>query len=536
MAGLGRRATPEDVTRRELVRGTLVGGAALSLGGVLAACGGGASTPGTQAGSPASGPIRRGGILRMGATGGGTRDTLDAHNAVGIPDDARRYQLFEPLARRNAQFEMEMLVAESIGPAGKGADAWVVRLRDGVEFHNGKTVTPEDVIYSIRRILDPKNPKVGAASIGYIDAKGLKKVDARTVRIPLKLPNAAFTDDIGQYFNGIVPVGFDPQNPVGTGPFKFKSFKPGDRSVFDRNPNYWVSGRPYLDQVVIINFADDTARVNALLSGEVDCISNLPSSQIATANSNPNIRVLNSQGGTWQPFTMRVDQAPFDDERVRQAFRLLVDRKQMVEQALSGQGRIANDIYAPYDPCYNDALPQRTQDLEQAKSLLRAAGHSNLTVELVTAPVFQGVVDAAQVFAEQAKGAGVTVKVRKVDTNTFYGDDYLKWTFAQDFWYPANFLGQVAQGSLPEAPFNETHWNDAEFNKLVNQARAELDEAKRAEIIGAAQKIEYERGGYIIPYFPNQVDAYSAKLAGLRPSKSGIPLANYEFKSVGFTA
>ena len=110
-----------------------------------------------------------------------------------------------------------------------------------------------------------------------------------------------------------------------------------------------------------------------------------------------------------------IDAKPFDDVKVRQAFRLIVDREQMVQQVLSGQGRVANDLYAPYDPAYAKDLPQRKQDLEQAKSLLQQAGQANMTVELVTAPVFQGIVEAAQVFAEQAKGAGVTVKVRKVD-------------------------------------------------------------------------------------------------------------------------
>ena len=146
---------------------------------------------------------------------------------------------------------------------------------------------------------------------------------------------------------------------------------------------------------------------------------------------------------------MRVDQAPFDDVRVRQAFRLIVDREQMVQQVLSGHGSVANDLYARYDPVYASDLPQRQQDLEQAKSLLKQAGREGLSVELVTAPVFQGIVEAAQVFAEQAKGAGVNVKVRKVDSGTFYGDNYLRWPFAQDFWASRVYLSQVAQGDLP---------------------------------------------------------------------------------------
>ena len=184
----------------------------------------------------------------------------------------------------------------------------------------------------------------------------------------------------------------------------YESFTPGQQSVFKKFPNYWQSGRPYVDQLTIIDFTDDTARVNALLGGQVDAIDNLPTGQIAQVQGNSQLKVLISHTGQWQPFTMRVDQAPFNDVRVRQAMRLIVDRPQMVEQVLSGQGRIANDMYAPFDPGYPTHLPQRHQDLEQAKSLLKAAGHAGLTVQLTTAPVFQGVVQAAQVFAQQATG------------------------------------------------------------------------------------------------------------------------------------
>ena len=132
----------------------------------------------------------------------------------------------------------------------------------------------------------------------------------------------------------------------------YESFTPGQQSVFKKFPNYWQSGRPYVDQLTIIDFTDDTARVNALLGGQVDAIDNLPTGQIAQVQGNSQLKVLISHTGQWQPFTMRVDQAPFNDVRVRQAMRLIVDRPQMVEQVLSGQGRIANDMYAPFDPGY----------------------------------------------------------------------------------------------------------------------------------------------------------------------------------------
>jgi peptide/nickel transport system substrate-binding protein len=529
----------DSVTRRQLMRGVLVGGAAISAGGLLAACSGGSNSTAasTQSSSTAQGPIKRGGGLRVGVTGGGAQDTLDAHTPTADPDQARIWQLYEPLAVRGTDFTtLDYLIAESIEPASNAADAWVVRLRPGVEFHNGKTVAAEDVIFSIRRILDPSDPKQGAGSIGYVDLDGLKQLDERTVRIALKQANVEFPSDIGQAFNGIVPVGYDPKRPVGTGPFKYKSFTPGQQSVFTAFENYWQKGKPYVDSVTIIDFTDDTARVNALLAGQVDAIDNLPQPQLSSIQANSKFKALIAETGSWRPITMRVDVAPFNDVRVRQAFRLIVDRPQMVEQVLVGQGSVANDIFGRWDPAYDSALPQRHQDLDQARSLLKAAGHDGLTVQFVTSPVFAGATEEAEVFAQQAKGAGVTVNLSNVDTGTFYGPNYLKWTLAQDYWSSRPYLAQVAQSNFPGAPFNETHWDPPAFVKLIREAQAELDEAKRNDIIHAAQTMQYDQGGEIIAFWVNTIDAYSANLSGFVPSRAGFNLGNYGFKSVWFSA
>jgi peptide/nickel transport system substrate-binding protein len=526
------QATRDGVTRREALRGAAAGGALLVGGGLLSACGANPSVIAVSSPEP-KGAIKPGGSLSVGSTGGGAQDSIDAHFATSDPDIARLNQLYEPLAVRDADFNLQMLLAESMTPEGKTPAMWTVRLRPGVTFHNGQPVTADDVIFSLKRIINPKTPGTGAASIGYIDLKRTRKLDPRTVRVALQFPNVGFPDDVGQYFNGIVPVGYDPKNPVGTGPFKYKSFAPGQQSVFVRNADYWA-GPPHVDSVTIIDFADDTAKVNALLSGQVHAISNVPAAQLEQVKGLPSLRDLISKAGAWLPFTMRVDQPPFNDVRVRQAFRLIVNRQQMIDQVLLGQGRLGNDLYAPFDPAYNSALPQRHQDLEQAKSLLKAAGHSNLTLKLTTAPVSEGIVEAAQVFAAQAAGAGVTVNLNKTDTTTFFGSNYLKWNFAQDFWFTRNYLPQVEQGSLPNSPFNETHWANPTFQKLIRQAQGELDEIKRSELLRAAQAIEYDSGGYIVWSFSNQLDAYSSQVTGFRPARSGLPLTNYGFGRVGF--
>jgi peptide/nickel transport system substrate-binding protein len=231
---------------------------------------------------------------------------------------------------------------------------------------------------------------------------------------------------------------------------------------------------------------------------------------------------------------MRVDQPPFNDVRVRQAMRLIVNRPQMVEQVLSGRGDIGNDLYGRFDPAFDTSLPQRHQDIEQAKSLLKAAGHEGLTVTLVTGDILAGVPEESQVFAQQAKAAGVTINLDK--STTFYGSNYLKYTFAMDFWGPRRYLSQVAQGSLPNSPFNETHWDNAQFKKLIAQARAEVNTSKRHDLIHEAQTIEYNEGGYVIAFFPNFTFGASSKLGGIPSGLQSTFLMGPALKDIGFKA
>lgn len=472
-----------------------------------------------------------GGTLRVGIVGGSAKDSLDAHSPVTHPDEARAIQLYETLATYDVNHKVEMALADKITPSAD-AKTWTVHLRPGLKFSNNKPITADDVIFTLKRITNPKNPMAGATALSALNRDGLKAVDAQTITFPFKTPFATFPDAVAQYNMGIVPVGYDPKNPVSSGPFMMKDFTAGQQSTFVKNPNYWRKGEPHLAAVTIIDFPDDTARVNALLGGQVDAIDQLPLGQINIVKANPALKVLESATGSWVPFTMRVDQPPFNDPKVRQAFRLIVDRKQMVEQVLGGHGTVGNDMYAPFDTCYAKDIPQRAQDIAKAKQLLAEAGKSNLSVDLVTSSAAAGMVEAAQVFAQQAKAAGVTVNVKKVDPGEFYGDKYLQWTFSQDFWFTRDFLPQTAASGFTSSPYNETHWDNKAWSDLVNKASATVDMTSRCALIEKAQQIEFDDGGYIIWGFPNSVDAYSAAVQGFSPDKSGIPLTSFGFRGV----
>lgn len=483
-----------------------------------------------QVSSAALGPRKRGGVLRIGVTGASSVHSLDPHKSVTVPDQARMSNLYEPLFRRDAAYRIEPVLATSLDPS-PSLDEWTLRLRPNVLFHNGKALDAEDVIFSLRRIVEL--PGMGASALRVLDLGALQKVDPLTVRIKLTQPHALFQDELAQYYLGIVPTGFDIKTPVGTGPFRFGSFEPGKRSSFPRFAEYWRPHEPYVDELVIIDCPDEKTRLSALLSGSVEAIDNLPPDRVAEVKA-AGANVLISETGAWTPFTMRVDTPPFDNVLVRQAFRLIVDRDQMVSQVLGGQGRVANDLYAPFDTCYAKDLPQRKRDIPLARKLLSRAGHSSLRVELVTSDsVGAGAVAAARLFAVQAKAADVDVVVREVDSDTFYGDDYLRWPFAQDFWYSRSYLPQVAQGSLPDAPYNECGWNNPVFNSLISQAKSSSDRDKRCELLREAQRLEYDSGGYIVWSFKNQVDAFSAKVTGFVPDRN-LPLSSLQFRFVSF--
>jgi peptide/nickel transport system substrate-binding protein len=291
-----------------------------------------------------------------------------------------------------------------------------------------------------------------------------------------------------------------------------------------------------------VDYAVGISQVLALVSSQVDAITDIPFAQVNVAKSNGGLAVLVSQGGNWLPLCMAIDQEPFTDVRVRQAFRLIVDREQMVQQALAGHGRVANDMYGVFDAAYPTDFPQRAQDIDMAKSLLAEAGKEGLEIDLQTTNGGTGMVESAKVFAQQAKDAGVKVNVKVLDGGTFYGDQYLKWTFSSDFWGTRNFLPQVSNGSIHGAPYNETHWPPASgpgsnYASLYKQALAEVDESKRCDVIHEMQSIEYNYGGYIIPFFNDLVDSYSTKVAGFKPSKATLNLDSFGhgFRTIWFT-
>jgi peptide/nickel transport system substrate-binding protein len=475
----------------------------------------GTAAPSTEA--PAAGGPQKGGTLRVGVVGS-TNDLMDGQYIVSRADQVRLVSTFEPVANYDDDFNIsfEHGLAEEIEVVAP--DKYVIRIKDGIEFHNGKTVGADDLIYSFQRLIDPE---LGIAPnlLTFINNDSMTKLDERTVEFNLLTPSVAFQYGLADYGATIVPVGYarfdgDPSTQIGTGAFKLKSFTPGSESVHVRNENYW--GESYLDEVQVIDFADQSALVNALSSGDIDVALDVPFAQAATIEDSPDLVLLESAAGNWQTITMRIDVPPFDDVRVRQAMRLIANREELVQRVLSGHGRVGNDMYGVLDASYPDDFPQREQDIDAAKALLADAGQENLSVELFAPDDTAGLPEYATAFAAQAKAAGIDITATVLDGGTYWGSEYTQRAFATSYWSTRPYLNQVGAGSLPTATYQETKWPpaDSNFIELYEQALGEVDDDKRNAIIREMQMQEYEGGGNIIAYFQNLIDGHAPYVKG----------------------
>ena len=473
---------------------------------------------------------RRGGTLIVGSLGG-TADTINAqHNSTNI-DQQRAVQLYEGLTyiSENLPFTYENALAQEI-ELSSDLKTGTVRLKQGLEFHNGKTVSADDLIFTIQRELTKTGGGPGHGTAGYasINPNAMTKLDDRTVQFALNFPDAYFPRRIGV----ILPIGYDPLHPVGAGPFMFQSYTAGSQSTFVRFPNYWNSPEPFLDEVQIIDFADDQSRVSAMLAGQINAIDGIDTSLLSEFSDHTKYKKLIAKAGYYQPITMRVDLPPFNDVRVRQAMRLLVNRPQMVQQAENGYAHLGNDMPDPADPAYPHDLPQRHQDIPEAKRLLKAAGYPNLTVTMTIAPQDGGIVKTAQVFAEQAAAAGVTVNLTNL-TIAAYQAGFTNWPFTQGYW-AAGLIGTGYTGRfLKGATNNDSHWNDPQTDAWYQQQLGTANAARRNAINRKIFETFYNDGPDIIHTFKDNVDVYSSKFTGFVPNLTGgLSLSQYRYRLV----
>jgi peptide/nickel transport system substrate-binding protein len=504
-------ATPRytrELSRRALLRGAAAGGAALAMPGLLAAAG-------TQV-AAAAGP-KRGGRLRVGMIGGGSSESLNPYQSPNEIDLARNHCNYELLTDFSPDGTIYNRLAAEFSHNVDGT-IWKIKVRPGVTWHDGSPFVADDVTYSLQYIMNPKNNAQGITDLASMALKEVRSLDPTTVELRLSAPRATLPTSFTSRAIYMVKHGtttFD--KPVGTGPWKFVSWTRGERSLFARYDGYRQHGGPYLDELEMISINDPTTRLTSLEAGQIDALGYLDPKLISAVVSNPNLRLLNHVSGGYTCQFMQVDKAPFTDNRVRQAFRYLVDREALVKGALLGYGKLGNDLACWFDADYAREIPQRPYDPEKAKFLLKQAGQTNLTVSLYTSEVAPGMLESSLLIAQQAKKVGVTVTIDKAPADQYWTNKYLKVPFECTQWGPRPLDVQMAQGLNPKLG-NETDWYRPDFNKLCDAARRTLDAKQRHELWVAAQRMLWNEGGYLIWGFLNYVDATSAKVHGLVPS------------------
>jgi peptide/nickel transport system substrate-binding protein len=524
------------ISRLHRNRAAWVIAGALALSTALAACSSSSGSSATAASTGSSGAVTltHGGTLRVGIVSLSTDDALDPAMASTEGGYSTATQLFDTLDQYGTNGKVTMRLAKSMVTQGS-AKTWIVTLRNA-KWSNGKPVTADDLIYTIKRILNPKSPLPPASSIPFISSTGMTAVNAHTVKFELKYPTVDFLDAFTSPTMSIVPQGFNPKKPIGSGPFVLASDNPGTEITFTANKNYWNAPQPYVSQLDLISFPNSTAQVNALLGGQIDAASSIDPSLVRVvkaAGSGYSVYAYPTTSTlTWQ---MNVSKAPFNNPLVREALRLAVNRQQIVSLVYDGYATVGNDIFSPGDEGYNNTLPQRSQDIAKAKQLLAKAGYPNgLTVQLTAAPIYPTANLQNEVLVQQAKAAGFNIVFHQVDEATYYGSGYGTYPLSLSFWGDLSIFDQAAFTVVNGAPYNATHWQNATYNALYNQAVRTVDTASRIALVHKMQQIEYDSGAYVVADFMDNITAYRSSVGGQEPYPNTDGASGYYFATMGF--
>ena len=485
--------TTVELDRRKFLLGSTALGVGSALGASMIASPARASTP------------KRGGKFRIAVSDGSVGDTFDTAHSDSSTTVMLNYITRGNLTEIDANNKLVSDVAQS-WESSPDAKQWMFKLRKGLEFHNGKSVDSKDVVATLNHHIG-ENSSSGAKSL-LSSVESLKADGADTVVVDLNSGNADFPYFLADFHLGILPANADGTANwaagVGTGGYAVEKYEPGVRANLKRNPNYWRNDRAYFDEVEALVIQDPSARSNALLTNQVDLIDDLDPKTINLLGKDPNVEVDEVASGSHTVMSMRMDTPPYDNNDVRLALKLALDREELLKTILRGHGTLGNDTpISPTMPFYAE-LPQRQYDPDQAKFHLKKAGLERLEVSLSAADIWSGALDAAVLYQEQASKAGIDLKIDRVAKDGFWTDTWLKKPFVGSWWGPRPtpdviFSIAYARG----AAWSETRFDHDRFNVLLVAARAEVDNNKRAEQYAEMQQIVRDEGGTIVPFFRN---------------------------------
>ena len=462
---------------------------------------------------------KRGGKVTVAVEETSQSETYDPTKMLSGADAQRAYQVYNRLTNLDRDLNVVPNLAVEWEGA-KEATEWAFKLRRGVEFHNGKTLTPKDVIYSLSEHIKEgsKSPsKTLLASIVDMKADG-----DDVLKITLKDGNADFPLLLGfDYHTSVVPEGWKDGDPVvGTGPYKFVEFEPGVHSIVVRNQNYFKSDAAWVDTFITQGIADATARTTALRTGDVD-IALVDARIAAMLDQDPNVTVHSTPCGQHFLWVMMCDRSPTDDLNLRLALKHCVDRQSLVDKLLRGHGKIGNDFSVnPGAPMYCREIPQHDYDPDKARFYWKKTGLSDIEVA-VSNQAGTFAVDATVLLAESAKAAGIDIKVKQVAADGYWESTWMKVPICASNWNSrptADLMLTLVYHS--EAEWNETQWKNERFDELLVLGRKITDHAKRYEIYCEAETLLHDDGGAIVPFYMNFVEGVTTRIQNFQGSST----------------
>lgn len=462
---------------------------------------------------------RQGGRIRVACMASSTADTMDPAAGSLSTDYVRHYMIYNGLTQYDSSLKGQLSLAESL--ESQDQQTWNVTLRQGVEFHDGKSLEPRDVVYSLMRHLDSS---VGSRVKPIADQFDTIEVTGpRQVRIRLKYPNADLPEILADSHFLIIQDGTtDFTHSPGTGPYKIKEFIPGVRTIGTRNENYWKPGRPYLDEIELVGISDETARVNALLAGDVQLINAVNPRSTRRIKKMSGFEVMDTPSSGYTSLIMRQDLAPTNSRHLTLALKYLLDRPTIKRALFRGFATIANDHPVhPSHPFYASDLPQREHDPERASYHLKKGGFDGLRLPAHASPAATGSVDMATLLQMSAIPNGLKLGVNRVPADGYWSNHWGKHPLSYGNINPRPTLDMIfSLFYKSDAAWNTSRWNNKKFDQLLQLARSEGNKAKRKQMYVDMQELVHNECGIGIPVFINLIDAYDARLQGL----SSIPI------------
>jgi peptide/nickel transport system substrate-binding protein len=466
------------------------------------------------ASKPASQTAKRGGTLKVAITGAPTG--LDPATVTG----SAAY-ILRATYQNLIQAKPDLSLTGDLAQAWETPDAgrtWEFKLRKDVSFHNGAPCTAEDVIFTLDRLRDPD---VGSPALVLVDnIKEMRPNGEAALSVRFRDPNADFPAQMAGYqaliLSKDVNVTKLAEEVNGTGPFRLGSLESGQRFTLDRFDKYYDRDRPLLDAIEYITMPDDATRLNALRTGEVDVVPELPYDLATTLDGGDSaIRLAKSIPSSMTVAYMRSDKGPFADERVRLAMKLSLDRAVLNEIATRGFGVPSDDNPFPkQDPNYTELEP-RTRDVDRAKEVLASTGSSTVQATLHIPGGIAGLKELAEAIKEQSAPAGFEIEVKTIPVDVFWSKYWLSTDFGLDTWAGRTTMDeQLRLAYYCGAAWNESHWCDDPFNAMLDEARSTTDKGKRKEIYGDIQTTFQDQGGSAVLHHLPMLSAVSSKVVG----------------------